>query len=230
MTAATLPYPAAVILDLDGTLVDTVPARIEAWLDALGRAGIQASRASVGRRIGMDGQLLAGELAALAGMSVDESSLAVIDRQAGEAFARLNAAPRPLPGAAELLEALDRNDIPWAIATSSRREQVGTSVAALRLDAPLTIVDGETVRTAKPAPDLLLAAAGALRVDARDCWSIGDSIWDIQAAKSAGMAAIVVAAGSALTCRRLAVAGADATVDALVGVMPLIGAARLRAG
>jgi HAD superfamily hydrolase (TIGR01509 family) len=225
---ATLRYPSGVILDLDGTLVDTVPARIDAWIDALHAAGIRARRATVARRIGMDGQRLAREMAALAGVAVDQSSVADIDRKAGEGFARLNAEPRPLPGAEALLAALDSNGIPWAIATSSRRQQVSASVAALRLATPPAIVDGETVRKAKPAPDLLLAAARGLQVDPAGCWAVGDSIWDIRAAKAAGMASVAVAAGSSLTAAALAAAGADATVDALADVVALIDRARTR--
>ena len=225
-----LRYPAAVILDLDGTLVDTVEARIEAWIDALQRAGIRATRATVGRRIGMDGQRLAAELARLAGVAVDEAGVARIDRDAGEAFARLNTEPRTLAGAHELFGALERDRIPWAIATSSRREQVSASVGALRLATPPAIVDGATVRKAKPAPDLLLAAARVLGADARDCWAIGDSIWDIRAAKAAGMAAIAVSAGSYLTGPALAAAGSDATVDTLAGVVGLIDASRTLIG
>ena len=217
-----LRYPAAVILDLDGTLVDTVPARIDAWLEALGGAGIPATRAAVGRRIGMDGRRLAAELADLAGVAVDGPRVSQIDQQAGEAFARLNREPRPLPSARELLNELERMHIPRAIATSSRREQVAASVAALGLDGPLAIVDGATVENAKPAPDLLLAAARALRVDAQDCWAVGDSTWDIQAAKSAHMASIAVAAGSSVTRRVLTEGGADAILDTLAGVVPLI--------
>jgi HAD superfamily hydrolase (TIGR01509 family) len=221
-----LRYPSAVILDLDGTLVDTVQARIEAWIDALHAAGIRARRATVARRIGMDGRRLAAELARLAGVAVDESRLALIDREAGEAFARLNTEPRPLPGTDALLTALDSNRIPWAIATSSRREQVSASVAALGLPTPPSVVDGATVRRAKPAPDLLLAAARVLQVAPRDCWSVGDSIWDIKAAKAAGIASIAVAAGSSLTSRALANAGADATVDTLADVVGLLDASR----
>jgi HAD superfamily hydrolase (TIGR01509 family) len=223
---ATLRYPSAVILDLDGTLVDTVPARLEAWIDALQAAGIRARRATVARRIGMDGLRLAREMAALASVAVDESTVAHIDREAGEGFARLNTQPRPLAGADTLLAALANNRIPWAIATSSRREQVAASVAALRLATPPAIVDGATVRRAKPAPDLLLAAARALEVDPLECWAVGDSIWDIKAAKAAGMASVAVSAGSSLTAAALAAAGADATVDTLAGVVDLIARAR----
>jgi HAD superfamily hydrolase (TIGR01509 family) len=174
----------------------------------------------------MDGQRLAAEMARLAGVAIDESGVALIDRAAGEAFARLNTRPRPLPGTQALFNALERNHIPWAIATSSRREQVSVSVAALGLPTPPAVVDGATVRRAKPAPDLLLAAARVLDADPRDCWSIGDSIWDIKAAKAAGIPSIAVSAGSSLTGGALAAAGADATVDTLADVVGLIEASR----
>jgi HAD superfamily hydrolase (TIGR01509 family) len=170
----------------------------------------------------MDGQRLAAEMARLAGVAVDESGVAQIDRDAGEAFARLNTHPRPLPGVNALLTALETKRIPWAIATSSRREQVSVSVAALGLRTAPAVVDGATVRRAKPAPDLLLAAARVLHADPRDCWSIGDSIWDIRAAKAAAISSIAVTAGSSLTGPALAAAGADATVDTLADVVGLI--------
>jgi HAD superfamily hydrolase (TIGR01509 family) len=220
--------PLAIILDLDGTLVDTVPARIDAWVEALGGAGIPVSRASVARRIGMDGKRLARELAEVAGASIDESRADSIDRAAGEIFARLNTRPQPLAGAQELINTLQTAQIPWAIATSSRTAQVSASATALRLIHKVPpIIDGSGVAAAKPAPDLLLAAARRLRVDPTSCWSIGDSTWDIRAAKAAGMPSIAVSAGSAVSDRMLQAAGPDAIVETLSGVVRLLADCRL---
>jgi beta-phosphoglucomutase-like phosphatase (HAD superfamily) len=104
---------------------------------------------------------------------------------------------------------------PWLIATSSRKEQVTTSVAALGLDHEPTIVDGSHVEHAKPAPDLLLLAAERLGVAPARCWSIGDSTWDMRASVAAGMTAIGVVAGSVVSADDLSEAGASRVVGSL---------------
>jgi len=196
-TTPALDRPDAVIFDLDGTLVDTVERRIEAWLQAFQEAGIPATREAVSPLIGADGKALARRIAKEAGRSLDEEAVEATDRRSGEIYQALNVDPRPLPGARELAQALDRARIPWAIGTSSRREQVRASVDALRLAREPTIVDGSHVEHAKPEPDLLVMAASQLSVDPRQTWYVGDSTFDMQAAVAAGMYPIGVTTGSA---------------------------------
>lgn len=220
--AHTLPRPDGLVFDLDGTLVDTVGARIEGWLEALAAAGIPASREQVGPLIGMDGKRLAQTIAEAAGRRLTEEELEAIDHAAGEAFDRHNRSPRPLPGARSLLETLDRLGIRWVIATSSRAEQVRASVAALALESEPTIVDGSQVKLAKPEPDLLLLAAKRLGMPPERCWAVGDSTWDVRAARAADMPAVGVTAGSAVGADALREAGASlivATLEELDGIM-----------
>jgi HAD superfamily hydrolase (TIGR01509 family) len=218
----TLTRPDGAIFDLDGTLVDTVDPRIDGWLEALAAVGIPADREHVAPMIGMDGKRLAREVAGAAGRELSEAEVEAVDKAAGEAFDRRNRAPRPLPGAAEVLGGLDRLGIPWVIATSSRKEQVTTSVAALGLDHEPTIVDGSHVEHAKPAPDLLLLAAERLGVPPGRCWSIGDSTWDMHASVAAGMTAIGVVAGSAVSANDLEEAGAARVVGSLAALAELL--------
>jgi HAD superfamily hydrolase (TIGR01509 family) len=210
-----LPRPRGVIFDLDGTLVDTVSARIDGWVEALAAAGIPASSERIAPMIGMDGKRLARLVAQDAGRTLAEHDVEAIDKAAGEAFDRRNRAPRPLPGGSELLAAIERASIPWVIATSSRAEQVTVSVAALGLATPPTIVDGSHVEHAKPAPDLLLLAASRLGVAPGACWAIGDSTWDMRAAVAGGMTAVGVTAGSAVDSAALSEAGAALVVGTL---------------
>lgn len=221
----TLSLPAAVVLDLDGTLVDTVGTRIEAWLRTFAEEEIPADRAFVSDLIGSDGRRLAREAGRAAGVPVDEERSERIDARSGAIYSELNTDPRPLPGVVAFLDALDAAGIPWAIGTSSRREQVGRSVAALRRSRPILIIDGTAVHKAKPDPALLLAAASALEADPARCWCIGDSRWDVQAAVAAGMPAIAVAAGSALSADQLRAAGATLVVDTMADLIPALGAA-----
>lgn len=207
--------PEAVIFDLDGTLVDTVEVRIAAWLRAFAEVGIPAERRHVAALIGADGKELARQMAAAAGQPIDDARAEEIDRRSGEIFGELNRDPRPLPGAVSLLGALDQAGRRWAIATSSRRDQVATSIEALGLRRLPMIVDGSHVERAKPAPDLLVLAARELGVAPERCWYVGDSTWDMVAAVAAKMAPIGVTAGAAVDADALRAAGAALVVDTL---------------
>jgi HAD superfamily hydrolase (TIGR01509 family) len=211
--------PAAWIFDLDGTLVDTVETRIVAWLRAFEEFGIPASRAAVSKLIGSDGRRLASVVAEAAGRTLSPAETEVIDRRAGDIYSELNTDPRPLPGAVELLQNLEELRARWAIATSSRREQVDASVRALNLSSRPIIIDGSKVERAKPAPDLLFLAARELGVEPSRSRYVGDSVWDMQAAVAAGMPAIGVVSGSA-TAAELAEAGAFLTVKELTELVP----------
>jgi HAD superfamily hydrolase (TIGR01509 family) len=202
-----VPDPGGLLFDLDGTLVDTVNIRIEAWLRTFAEIGFPAERSHVAGLIGADGKRLAMEVAAIGGRRLSEDRAQAVDRRAGEIFSELNRDPRPLPGVVELLRALDAAGVPWAIATSSRREQVATSVEALSLPRPPTIVDGSHVAQAKPAPDLLLYAADQLDLPTHRCWYAGDATWDMRAARAASMVGVGVATG-AVTMEALRAAGA----------------------
>lgn len=205
----------AVVFDLDGTLVDTVEARIAAWMAVLAEAGISTTRSALEPMIGMDGRRLAREVAEASGRPLRDGEDEEIDRRAGERFDVLNAEPRALPGARELLRQLDDSGVTWAIATSSRREQVAASLGALALDREPRVVDGSHVEHAKPAPDLLLLAAREIGVEPGRAWYVGDSTWDMRAAVAAGMRAVGVLAGAAVDRGRLRDAGADLVVATL---------------
>lgn len=214
---ADLQRPAAVIFDLDGTLVDTVEARIHAWLAVFAEEEVPADRQQVAELIGLDGRRLAREVAGAAGIALAAGRDEEIDARCGRIFAGLNRDPRPLPGVAELVGRLEAAAIPWAIATSSRREQVDASVGALNLASPPLIVDGTHVEHAKPAPDLLLLAALELRADASRCWYVGDATWDMRAAVAAGMTPVGVATG-AVDAAALFAAGASRVLASLLEI------------
>jgi HAD superfamily hydrolase (TIGR01509 family) len=210
-----LSLPLALILDLDGTLVDTVGARIDGWVDALAAADIPVGRDEIAPLIGMDGRALARGVAGAHNRTPTDDEIERLDRAAGEAFDRHNRDPQPLPGARELLTEVEEMGLPWVIATSSRAEQVRRSVESLRLERAPVIVDGSHVQRAKPEPDLLLMAADRLGAPPATCWAIGDSTWDIRAAGAAGMTSIGVTAGSAVTAEELSSVGATLVVDSL---------------
>ncbi len=211
-----LPLPEAILFDLDGTLVDTVETRIQAWLEALEAAGFPTTRERLGPLIGVDGKRLAREIAALAGESLDEERAETIDKRCGEIYERLNRNPQALEGVRELVAAIEGRGLAWAIATSSRKAQVATSVAALGLEREPSIIDASHVEHAKPEPDLLLRAAEDLEVEPARCWYVGDATWDMAAAVAAAMIPIGVTAGSAVGEAALRGAGAAVVVGSLL--------------
>jgi HAD superfamily hydrolase (TIGR01509 family) len=202
--------PSAILFDLDGTLVDTVATRARAWMEVFDELGIAYDEEHVRGLMGADGTRVAREIAEAAGRALDDAEALVVDHRAGAAFSRLNRDPAALPGVRELLADLDRRSIPWAIATSSRPDQVQASVAALGLERAPTITDGSHVQHAKPAPDLLLAAAEQAAMEPATTWYVGDSRWDMLAAVAAGMVALGVATG-ATDETTLRASGADRT-------------------
>jgi HAD superfamily hydrolase (TIGR01509 family) len=175
----------ALLFDLDGTLVDSVYQHVLAWREALEKTGMKLAVWRIHRRIGMSGGLLINALLRETGHQVTDEEAAHLQRIHEEAFARQAAQVRPLPGARQLLDYLSAADIPFAIATSGRIESARPSLQALGVGPEIPIITRDQVRHAKPDPDLFLAAAARLNVDIRDSIVVGDSVWDLLAARRA---------------------------------------------
>jgi len=175
----------ALLFDLDGTLVDSVYQHVLAWREALEKTGMQLAVWRIHRRIGMSGGLLINALLRETGHQVTDEEAAHLQRIHEEAFARQAAQVRPLPGARQLLDYLTAADIPFAIATSGRVESARPSLQALGVGPEIPIITRDQVRHAKPDPDLFLTAAARLNVDIRDSIVVGDSVWDLLAARRA---------------------------------------------
>ncbi len=135
---STLPAPSALVFDLDGTLVDTVGTRVQAWLATFPDFGIEPDPTFLAPLMGSDGRLLARMVAEHAGVALEPGVDEDIDRVAGGHFSEMNRHPRPLPAVSETLAWLDATGLPWAIATSSRPDEALASVAALDLPRPPT--------------------------------------------------------------------------------------------
>ena len=166
----TLRAPRAIIFDLDGTLVDTVGTRVHSWMAVFPRFGIEPDPEFLAPLMGSDGKLLARMVAEQYGVELQPGDDAQIDIEAGIEFRILNAHPRALPAAHEILESLTDRGLPWAVATSSLPDDARESVQSLGLRSMPLICDGADVEHAKPAPDLLLKAAGLLNVKREEAW------------------------------------------------------------
>ena len=185
----------ALIFDLDGTLIDTVYAHVFAWQRALAEAGLPVDGWRIHRRIGMSGGLLARQLGRELGRDVDEAEGKALQARHGELFRELLPERRPLPGAVELMRFLQERKLKFGIATSGRRPEIDASLDALGIAPDVPIVQRTDVARAKPEPDLFLACQRKLSVEPGDCYVIGDAVWDLLAARRAGMLSIGLLTG-----------------------------------
>src|SRR5687767_1926398 len=175
----------AFLFDLDGTLVDSVYQHVLAWREALEARGIQLAVWRIHRQIGMSGGLFVNALLRETGHTVSLEEAERLQQLHSEAFSRYAPQVRPLPGATELLKYLTSARVPWAIATSGRLESASLSLRLLDIADDVPIITRDLVRHAKPDPDLFLAAAEKLSVPISDTVVVGDSIWDLLAARRA---------------------------------------------
>lgn len=173
----------AFLFDLDGTLIDSVYQHVLAWREALEEAGIKLSVWRIHRRIGMSGGLFMHALFRETGHHVTREEAARLLRSHKEAYLRQAKQVRPLPGARELLAYLSKAGVPWAIATSGRLETAQGGLDALGLKGSDPVITRDQVSHAKPDPDLFLAAAKRLGVPITDAVVVGDSVWDLLAAR-----------------------------------------------
>jgi len=172
------------LFDLDGTLVDSVYQHVLAWHEALEEAGIELSVWRIHRKIGMSGGLFTDQLLRETDLPITPELIAKLRERHAAAFKRYTASVKPLPGAIELLATLTEQNIPWAIATSGRMETAAKNIASLGIDTTkIPVVTRDQVKYAKPDPDLFLAAAERLGASIENAVVVGDSIWDMLAAR-----------------------------------------------
>jgi HAD superfamily hydrolase (TIGR01509 family) len=183
------------LFDLDGTLLDSVYQHVLAWREALYQEGIELSVWRIHRRIGMSGGLFLKALTRETGRELGPEQAERLKGLHADAYRRHLGEVRPLPGAPELLQALTRLGLPWAIATSGSESTARPSMEPLAIPAGVPVITRDQVTYAKPNPDLFLAAAAALGVSPTDCFVVGDSIWDLLAAQRAGALGIGLLSG-----------------------------------
>src|ERR1700752_503215 len=185
----------ALIFDLDGTLVDTVYAHVFAWQRRLAEAGMPLEGWRIHRKIGMSGGLFTRAVARELGRDISSSEEATLLNRHGELFLQLLPERRPLPGAVELIHFLKSSQILFGVATSGRRPEINASLDVLGVGDETVVVERGDVARAKPEPDLFLACQQRLGVGVGDCYVIGDAVWDLLAARRAGMLSIGLLSG-----------------------------------
>jgi HAD superfamily hydrolase (TIGR01509 family) len=203
--------PLNAILDVDGTLVDTNYHHALAWHRALHAGGHQIQMWKVHRHIGMGGDQI---LDALIGEEAAAADGETIREAEAEAYKEMIDEVEPMEGARGLIEKLREEGNTVILASSAKQEEVDHYLDLLDardlVDAWTTSAD---VEATKPEPDLIKAALEKTGNDDPSVM-VGDSVWDVEAAKRAGVPTLAVLTGG-FSEEELREAGAAQVVEAI---------------
>jgi HAD superfamily hydrolase (TIGR01509 family) len=175
----------AILFDLDGTLIDSNYEHVAAWRMAFRRVGVEVPNAFLHHSIGMRGDLLTQAVYRELGKTVDDETVAKLNKLHKTYFEKTLPLVRPLPGSVALLKILTRRKVPWAIATGGEKTTVMKMARRLGVPQAAPVVTADDVNQAKPEPDVFLVAARRLGVALSDCIVVGDSVWDLLGARRA---------------------------------------------
>jgi HAD superfamily hydrolase (TIGR01509 family) len=192
-----------VVLDVDGTLMDTNYLHVEAWARAFEEVGRRVPRVQLHRQIGKGSDLLIGEFVE------DEETAEKIDELHSEYYGELQEHGHPLPGAKELIPSLvERGYEVWFV-TSAKDEELEHHMSELEVEDEISgVVNSSDVESSKPAPDIFELALERAEAAPDETVAVGDAIWDIESASAAGIRTVAVLTGGAFGEQELREAGA----------------------
>ncbi|MFI9818631.1 HAD family hydrolase [Saccharothrix variisporea] len=178
------------VLDVDGTLVDTNYHHAVAWFRAFRRFDLTVPTWKLHRAIGMGGDKL---VAAVAGQRVEDELGDGIRKAWEAAFEPMLAEVRPLEGAHRLVSAALEQDFAVVLASSGKRHHVDHYVKLIDAQGVVS-TSSDDVEESKPAPDLIEVALSRVDSGGRAV-VIGDSVWDCDAARRAGLPVVCLRTG-----------------------------------
>src|SRR3712207_1716542 len=197
----------AVFLDIDGTLMDTNSLHIEAWAQAFEEVGARPPRSSIHHEVGKGSDKLIPEF-------VEEGKAERVSELHSEYYGKLQEGGHPLPAAKELIASLVERGYEVWLATSAKPEELEHHMEELGAEGKISaVVSSDEAAESKPAPDIFGLALERAGAAPEDAVVVGDSLWDIEAAKEAGVRAAAVMTGGAFSRAELEEAGAYAVYE-----------------
>jgi HAD superfamily hydrolase (TIGR01509 family) len=192
-----------VVLDVDGTLMDTNYLHVEAWARAFEETGHRIPRVKIHREVGKGSGLLIREFVD------DEETVEKIEELHSEIYGALQEHGHPLPGAKELISSLKERGYEVWFVTSAKDEELEHHMQELEAEANIDgVVNSSAVENAKPAPDIFEEALERAGASPEETVAVGDAIWDVESAKGAGIRTVAVLSGGAFDEEELREAGA----------------------
>ncbi|MFL6009072.1 MAG: HAD family hydrolase [Rubrobacteraceae bacterium] len=197
-----------VVLDVDGTLMDTNYLHTEAWARAFEEVGHRIPRARLHKQIGKGSSLLIREFVE------DEETEERIDELHSEIYAELQEYGHPLPGAKELISSLRERGYEVWFVTSAKDEELEHHMQELEAESGISgVVNSSAVENPKPAPDIFELALKKAGASPDETVAVGDAVWDVEAADAAGIRTVAVLTGGAFSRQELEEAGAVAVYE-----------------
>ena len=197
-----------VVLDVDGTLMDTNYLHTEAWARAFEETGNRIPRVRLHRQIGKGSGLLIREFVE------DEETAQKIDELHSEIYDELQEYGHPLPGARELISSLKERGYEVWFVTSATDEELEHHMQELGAEGNIDgVVNSSAVENPKPAPDIFEEALERAGASPDETVAVGDAVWDVEAAKGAGIRTVAVLSGGAFSPEELEEAGAAAVYE-----------------
>ena len=197
----------AVFLDIDGTLMDTNYLHIEAWAQAFEEVGERPPRSRIHHEVGKGSDKLIPEF-------VEDGKVEQVSELHSKYYAKLQERGHPLPGAKELVASLVEGGYEVWLATSAEPEELEQHMQELGAGDRISgVVSSEEAEESKPEPDIFGVALERAGAAPEDAVAVGDSIWDIEAAKDAGVRIAAVMTGGAFSRAELEEAGAYAVYE-----------------
>ena len=197
----------AVFLDIDGTLMDTNYLHIEAWAQAFEEVGARPPRSRIHHEVGKGSDKMIPEF-------VEDGKAERVSELHSEYYAQLQERGHPLPGAKELVASLAERGYEVWFATSAKPEELEHHMRELEAEGKISgVVSSDEAEESKPAPDIFGLALERAGVSPEEAVVVGDSIWDIEAAKEARMRVAAVMTGGAFSRAELEEAGAYAVYE-----------------
>jgi HAD superfamily hydrolase (TIGR01509 family) len=197
-----------VVLDVDGTLMDTNYLHTEAWARAFEEAGHRLPRVRLHKEVGKGAGLLIREFVE------DEETVEKVQDLHSEFYAELQEYGHPLPGAKELISSLKQRGYEVWFVTSAKDEELEHHMQELEAEDSVDgVVNSSDVENPKPAPDIFEEALQRAGASADETVAVGDAVWDIEAAREAGIRTVAVLSGGAFHKEALEEAGAVAVYE-----------------
>ena len=182
--------PEVAVLDLDGTLVDSVYVHAIAWREAFAEVGLDLPTYQLHRAIGMGGDRL---VAAVAGDAAERAVGDVVRDLHDRIFEARLPEVRQLGGADEMIQACRDAGLKVVLASSSGPETTDKVLGLVERAHLIEEVVSGSAGPSKPAPDLVETALD--RAGSRQAFLVGDAVWDVEAAKSAGIPCVALLTG-----------------------------------
>ncbi|OWK42109.1 HAD family hydrolase [Fimbriiglobus ruber] len=186
--------PSGVLLDVDGTLLDSNDAHAHSWVKALAEAGISVEYADVRRKIGKGGDKLLPEVAGIEG---DSAKGQAVSKRRGEIF-RKEYLPtlRAFPGVKKLLSRMKQDGLELAVASSSKKDELGALLRVCGVDEFIKAsTSSDDAENSKPDPDIVHSALGRLGHPPERVILLGDTPYDVEASLKAGIRVVAVRCG-----------------------------------